>query len=65
MKVITIKTETVGDSLFYINEVFKNNLLSYTFNRVNEVTGRTYNYKSKIFFNKAIKRAKKVITKTT
>lgn len=57
MKAITIKTEIVGDSTFYINEVINKGVLSYNFNRVNEKTNRTYHYKNESDYNKAIKKA--------
>lgn len=58
MKAITIKTEVVGNSTFYINETINNNTLSFNFNRFNEKTNRTYHYKNESDYNKAIKRAK-------
>lgn len=58
MSAITIKTETVGNSIFYINEVVNKGVLSYNFNRVNEKINRTYHYKNESDYNKAIKRAK-------
>ena len=60
MKAITIKSEVIGDSTFYINETFNKGILGFNFNRVNEKTNRTYHYKNERDYNKAIKRANRL-----
>tara|TARA_R110001632_G_scaffold34435_1_gene87689 strand:+ start:675 stop:866 length:192 start_codon:yes stop_codon:yes gene_type:complete len=63
MEAMTIKTDVIGDSTFYINRIIKDNDLTFNFNRVNEKMNRTYHYNNKSDYNKAIKRAKKNLHK--
>ena len=58
MKVTTIQTEVLGNSIFYINEVINKGVLTYNFNRFNEKTNRTYHYKNEIDYNKSIRLSK-------
>jgi hypothetical protein len=57
---MTIKTEVIGNSTFYINKTKDGN---YNYNRVNEVINKTFNYKSSEDYERAIKRAKKELNK--
>ena len=59
MEAMTIKTDVVGNSTFYINRVRNEYGLSFNYNMVNEKINRTFHYKDEGDYIKAIKRAEK------